>query len=597
MAENVLQLPAVPWNGEDNSVYGKRRRYERRYREVDAIYRASWLGTHCDIIDNIQPNRGEFLDREWLRGERRDQQIYNNTASDASDKLGAAMDTGITSEAREWHTYAPEEPTIAENDGVREYCHLAQSIMFALISKSGFYVANRNLLDDLITVAVGLMLIDPHPENVWQCEHVPIGSYRLTANSRGKVNGVYRHFSLTAAQMFEEFGEENLSIEVLNALRVNLAEQTPFRVLHVIEERSIRSVGKLDGLNKPWVSAWLEMGRGLWTGGPLPQTPDASGGTDASKGLLRESGYDEQPFIAPRWRSVGRDPYGKDSPGWKALGDVKGLQALEFDSADLTEKIGNPPLNVPDGNFSLFPGALNRIADTANAHAKAEPTIVIEPNAVTVLESKIERYERRIDRSFYGDVLFLLSRDEQAQPKTAEEVRGQKEERLLQLGGVFARYADEALKPGIARMFAMAQRAGKLPPPPPELARHGKVKIDFQNPLITAQKTIGFTAMGQLTSFSIGVMEAVKAGADKLDPDEMIDTAADMLGVKPNVLKSDDQLAQERQQKQQAAAMAQAGAAMPEAAGAIKDLSNVDPDKLRSVLSPLGPNAVAQGVA
>lgn len=596
MAATAMEFSTIQPNGEDRSAYGKRRRYERRYLELDAIYRASWLNTHRDIIDNIQPNRGDFLDRDLQRGERRDQQIYNNTASDAARRLAAAMDTGITSEAREWFTLSCEDPVLSESDGIREYLHTVQSIMFALIARSTFYSANRNLLEDLIGPGVGLMFIDPHPDEVWSCEHGPIGGYRLVADSRGKVNGSYRQFTLTASQMFQEFGEENLSPDVLSALRVNLAEQTPFRILHVVEERSLRAFNKIDSLNKPWVSAWLEVGRGLWSGGALAPY-QGTGMSVEFLGLLRESGYDEQPFIAPRWNSLGRDAYGKDSPGWNTVSDVKGLQALEFDSADVTEKIGNPPLNVPDGNFSLYPGALNRMPDNASAHARAEPTIVIPPEAVTVLDNKIQRYEQRIDRGFYGDVLFLLSRDQQAQPKTAEEIRGQKEERLLQLGGVFARYADEALKPAIARFFAMAQRAGKLPPPPPELLKHGKVRIDFQNPLVTAQKAIGFTAMGQYASFAIGVMQAKTAGADKIDENEMLDTAADMLGLKPNVNKSDDQLAAERQQKQQQAQMAAAGQAMPQAAGAIKDLSSVDPDKLRSVLSPLGPNAVAQGVA
>jgi len=583
--------------------YGQdlRRQCWKLWSELDAIWQERWLPTVSDIIHYIQPNRGEFTEQDVNRGDRRDTDIVNNVASDAIDRLIAAIDTSMTSEAREWHTYSPEDPLDAENEGVREYCHTVQSIMFALIARSGFYGANRNLIADVAGPAFGLMLIDPDPDTVFRFEHVPIGSYRLAADSRGRVNKVARQFTLTAEQMVDEFGWENVSLSVRNAMgaasREQRMSQTPFRVLHVIEQRGIREYGKFDAKNKPWASTWVEIGAGTW-GTMMPGANQLDNGPlGDSGGILRESGYDEQPFIAPRWNSLGKDAYGKESPGWKVLGDGKGLQAWEMGGAQALALILKPPMNRPAdlADASLMPGAMNPLA--AGSNAKFEPSVVIPPQTVTVAAEKSREYEQRIDRGCYGDVLFLFSRDESVQPKTAEEMRGRKEERLLQLGGMANRYADEGLRPGIARMFAMAQRAGKLPPPPQQLLRRGKIKIDFQNPLVTAQKTIGFTAMGQLVSFGIACAQAKTAGADKLDVDEMMDTAGDMLGVKPNVLKSDDQLAQERQAaaaQQQAAAQ---GIAMTQAAPAIKDLSNSDPEKLQSLLERFGPNAVAQGQA
>lgn len=578
-----------------------RRQCWRLWSELDAIWRERWLPTVEDIIHYIQPNRGEFTEQDVNRGDRRDTDVVNNVASDSIDRLIAAIDTAMTSEAREWHTYSPEDPLDAENDGVREYCHTVQSIMFALIARSGFYGANRNLIADVAGPGFGLMLIDPDPDTVFRFEHVPIGSYRLAADSRGRVNKVARQYTLTAEQMVDEFGEENVSISVRNAMGAAVREQrmsqTPFRVLHLIEQRSQREYGRLDGRNKPWASTWVEIGAGTWgTMMPGSQNLDA-GPLGDSGGILRESGYDEQPFIAPRWNSLGKDAYGKDSPGWKVLGDVKGLQAWEMGGAKALALILDPPKNVPAdlADASFMPGAMNPF--TGNSSAKVEPSIIIDPKTVTVAEDQTRRYEQRIDRGCYGDVLFLFSRDANTQPRTAEEIRGRKEERLLQLGGMANRYSDEALKLSISRMFNMAQRAGRLPPPPQQLLRRGKIKIEFQNPLVTAQKTIQFTGMQQLISVGIAVAQAKVAGADKLDGDEIMDSAADMLGTKPNLLKSDDQLAQERQAAADKAQAAQAGQAMVAAAPAVKDLSNADPEKLRSLLSSLGPAAVAQGTA
>src|SRR4051812_25168686 len=578
-----------------------RRQCWRLWSELDAIWRERWLPTVEDIIHYIQPNRGEFTEQDVNRGDRRDTDVVNNVASDSMDRLVAAIDMVMTSEAREWHTYSPEDPLDAENDGVREYCHTVQSIMFSLIAKSGFYVANRNLIADVAGPGFGLMLIEPDADTVFSFEHVPIGSYRLAANSKGKVNKVARQYTLTAEQMVDEFGEENVSIPVRNAMGAAVREQrmsqTPFQVLHLIEQRGQREYGRLDGRNKPWASTWVEIGAGTWgTMMPGSQNLDA-GPLGDSGGILRESGYDEQPFIAPRWNSLGKDAYGKDSPGWKVLGDVKGLQAWEMGAAKALALILDPPKNVPAdlADASFMPGAMNPF--TGNSSAKVEPSIIIDPKTVTVAAEMKREFEQRIDRGCYGDVLFLLSRDQNAQARTAEEIRGKKEERLLQLGGVGARYADEGLKPGISRMFNMAQRAGKFPIPPQQLLRRGRIKVVFQSPWVTAQKTSQFTGVQQLISLGIAVAQAKAAGADKLDGDEIMDSGADMLGTKPNLLKSDDKLTAERQAAQQQQQAAAAGSAMTQAAPAIKDLSNADPEKLRSLLSSLGPAAVAQGTA
>lgn len=596
----VIPIDRVDGRGRE-SAEDLRRRCWRLWSELDSIWRQKWLPKVQDIITYIQPNRGEFTEQDVNSGNTRDDAIYNNIASDSMDRLVAAIDVVMTSEAREWHTYSPEDPLDAENDGIREYCHTVQSIMFALIAKSGFYVANRNLIADVAGPGFGLVLVETDPQTVFRFEHVPIGSYRLAADARGRVNKVVRQYTLTAEQMLEEFGEENVSLSVKNAMGAQSTSQrmtqTPFRVLHIIEERSVREYGRLDSRNKPWASTWVEIGPGMWGSMAAGMNALDQGPLGSSGGILRESGYDEQPFIAPRWNSLGKDAYGKDSPGWKVLADVKGLQAWEIGGAKAFALILDPPKNVPADllDASMMPGAMNPLS--SNTSPKVEPSMVIDPKTITVADEKTRQYEQRIDRGCYGDVLFLLSRDQSAQKDTAEAIRGKKEERLLQLGGVGARYADEGLKPGIARMFAMAQRAGKFPPPPQQLLRSGRVKIDFQNPLVTAQKTIHFTGMQQLISTGIAVAQARAAGADKLDGDEIMDSAADMLGTKPNLLKSDDVLNAERQQKAAAAQAQQQGAAMTQAAPAIKDLSNADPEKLRSLLAQFGPAAVAQGTA
>src|ERR1019366_2867481 len=78
----------------------------RRWMELDAIYFTWWLPVHTEIVQYIWPNRAEFFQYEANKGYQRDLQILDNTATIAGRKLTAALDTGITSEARVWFTLA-----------------------------------------------------------------------------------------------------------------------------------------------------------------------------------------------------------------------------------------------------------------------------------------------------------------------------------------------------------------------------------------------------------------------------------------------------------------------------------------------------------
>ena len=577
-----------------------RRAVMKRWLELENIYNATWAQPHRDIAAYIQPDRGQFDQLQaGNRGQRNDGCILNGCATDAMQKLGAAMDSGITSEAREWFLVSPENPLDAEDDTNREYCHDVQTVLFSIFAKGNFYGSNRNLLLDLVGPGTGLMYAWEDDETVVRFEHAPYGTYRLGLDGRRRVNMVAHRYVRTASQMAQEFGFDKISPGAQMALKNGLP-QVAYQVLHVIEQRDLRRYAGDDprargASKKPWASYWLEVGAGWWGAATVMGTGEVNDYT-GPQGMLRVSGFDDEPFIAPRWNAIGDDAYGKESPGRNAIGDVKQLQAFEHQAAKAIALIVQPPMSAPDKmvNASLKPGAMNRIPGDANG-AKFEPSVIIQPGTMEAIRQERQILEQRINRWFYGDVLFLISQDQNAQPKTAEEIRGKKEERLLQLVAVFSRYADEALKKVIARTFYLAQKRGMLPKPPPGLLKAGKLKLEFQNPLVAAQRTVGFSGMQQLVSLGTALGQAKAAGADKLDTDEIMNTAAAMLGVKPKLLKSNAVLAQQRQAQAQQQQAQQQGQAMTQAAPAIKDLSNSDPEKLRDLLSTFGPNAVAQG--
>lgn len=583
--------PAYPASGQT-----LRQQYLRRWGELDAQY-STWRPRQKEIIDYLQPGRGRFTEDAENQGQRKDELIVNDSGVNAGEKLAAAMDTGITSPAREWFRLAVAGADVHENDAVSEALHEVQDELYEIITNSNAHSGFRAMHKDLVGPATSLLLIEEDDQDVLRTVHFPVGSYRLWTDARGRVAGFMRRFQMTVAQIVEEFclqpdGSVDLS-SVSQRVKTAWQNKRPDEfneIMHVVEKRVVRQRGKIDAKNKPWASCWLEVGGNVGAQGQNGSEPQGS-----PEGLLRESGYDEQPFIAPRWEVIGQDAYGRGSPGWKTIGDVKGLQALERTSGRLLAKIADPPMNEPDGlrNGSILPGARNKVPQ--NAQAKYEPSVVIPPAAVTVTEDKIRQHESRVDRGHFGDVLYIISSDQRATPATATEIRAKQDERLLQLGGVFSQLG-EALKLFIARALAIAQRKRRVSQDAIDaiLQAGAAITIEFENILVAAQKTLGLGANDRLIAVAVNLKVAGRQeGVMSLDPRAIMKDTADRLGVKPTVLISDDEFQQNQQAAAQAQAAQQKGAAMVAGAPALKQLSETDPEQLQQLLQRFGPGAAA----
>jgi hypothetical protein len=160
-------------------------------------------------------------------------------------------------------------------------------------------------------------------------------------------------------------------------------------------------------------------------------------------------------------------------------------------------------------------------------------------------------------------------------------------EKLLQLGPVIGRIHGEFLDKMIDRTFGQCLRAGLLPPAPPELQGR-PLKVRYISPLALAQGEVDTQGADRLVGHIRGLMEAGFATAgDNFDPDESVRGYAGGLGTSPRLIRSEDTVAQIRQQREQeqrqqqqmamaqqmAGAMQQGGAGMAslaDAAGAVR---------------------------
>ncbi len=534
MAENLASVVDQPLS--------QRQRYERRLSALKKD-RSSWEGHWRELATYFLPRKGRWLFEE-SRGEKVNQNLLNNTSRMAVRTLSSGMMAGLTSPARPWFRLVTPDPELMEFRPVKDWLWLVEARMRDVFSKGNLYNVLPTVYQELGVFNTASMMALEDVREVIRFYPSTIGSYYLGQSERNEIDVKYRERVLTVRQMVSMFDWNKLSDTVKSHWRNGHYEQT-VNVYHIIEPNDNRSPHYVDSLNMPWRSVWME----------CSSKSSQRGGEDL---FLRTSGFRQKPFMSPRWETTNDDVYGGAGPGMDSLGDVKALQLQERRKAQAIDKLVDPAMLMPDSlknqRNRALPGA-TIYADVATGMQGARPLYEIKPD-IMALREDMSNIEDRINHAFYVDLFMMLAMSDRRQ-MTATEVAERHEEKLLMLGPVLERLNDELLDPIIVATFDLMMDAGVLPPPPEELAQF-EPKVEYISILAQAQRMVGLNSVDRLWSLAGAIAQVVPEVVDKLDADQTIDEYAEMLGVVPGIVRSDEEVEEVRQRKAQAQQQAMA---------------------------------------
>lgn len=538
--------------------------------------RSSFESHWRELSEFINPRGSRFLVTDVNRDDRRNNKIVDPNATLANRTLSSGMMSGITSPTRPWFKLATPDPDMMDYGPVKIWLEVVQRRMNEVYNKSNLYQSFPLLYSSLGNYSTGAMAVLEDDQDVIRTMMFPIGSYYLANSPRGSVDTSYRKFTMTVRQLVMEFGLNNVSSTVKSMWESGTYE-TWIEVVHAVYPNIDRDTAKLDSKNKPIKSVYFEVG----------------GDNDK---LLRESGFDEFPIMAPRWEVNGEDVYGSSCPGMIALGQVKALQLEQKRKSQLIDKATNPPMVGPSSlktqRVSLIPGAINYI-DTMQGQDGLRPAYLVNPNTADLL-ADIQDTRQVINSAYFVD-LFMMLQSINTRSMPVEAVIEMKEEKLLMLGPVLERLNDECLNPLIDRTFSIMARKGMLPPPP-DILEGMPLRIEYISVMAQAQKSIGLSSLASTVGFigqlaSLGKTEVL----DKLDADQAVDAFAEMSGVSPTVIvpqEQVEQIRQERAQQQQQQKAMEMGMAAAQGAKTLSEAQTSDPSVL-SALSAAAGNAGA----
>lgn len=509
-----------------------------------------------ELADYYFPRRTRFWAGDRNRGDKRNQNIINSTGRYAARTLQSGLHAGLTSPARPWLKLAVPDQDLAKFAPVKEWLYKTTERMLTLFSLSNLYNVLPIVYGDMGVFGTAAMAILEDGRDLFRAEAYPIGSYAVGCDRRGKVSTFIRDYQLTVRQVIEEYGLQadgrtidwtNISLTVRQLWeRGNYEAQVP--VTWAVYPNEERDDSRLGARYKPFASCHFE-----------------TGGNENK--FLRESGFDTFPIMVPRWDVTAEDSYGTDCPGMTALGDNKQLQIMEKRKGQALAKLVDPPLVGPTAlrtqKTSMLPGDVTYVDVREGMQGlKSVHDIRID---FSHLQMDMQGVEYRIKRAFFEDLFIMLGTSDPmrgAQPITAREVEERHEEKLIALGPVLERTNDELLDPLIDRVFGLMVQAGFFDenglPAPPEL-QGVRTKAEYISILSQAQKLVSVTGQDRFLQSTVPLLELAPEVGASINFRKVVSNYADMLGVDPELVRTDDEVtsilaAQQAQAQQQAQA-------------------------------------------
>ena len=476
-----------------------------------------WDTHYQDLADYMLPRKADIV-RQRSKGEKRMELIFDGTALQAVDLLASSLHGMLTSGASAWFHLTLRDEELGRDEEVQRWLEDTSQRMMRAFNVSNFETEIHEMYVDLVVFGTGCMFVEMDEESLrFSTRH--ISEFYIAEDQFGLVDTVFRKYKIPARQAVQRFGIESVGDFIAKKFEKRPDEEV--EILHVVVPREERDVTKIDNKNMPFASLYIDM---------------------ETKQTMTESGFEEFPYVVPRFLKATGEIMGR-SPAMVALPDVKMLNLMSKTIIQAAQKQIDPPLLVPDDGFLLpvrtQPGGLNFFRS-----GTIDTITPLNPGDNIPIGLNMEEQRRTAIRSaFFVDQLLSGG----APNMTATEVMQRSEERFRVIGPVLSRLQNEMLRPLIDRVFALMLRK-ELLEAAPEILQGKEIDIEYVSPLARAQKSSSLNGTMKALEILLPLAQAIPV-ADHLNPDGLVNHVMESLGVPKKVVKPQDQVDAEREQK------------------------------------------------
>lgn len=467
---------------------------EKYIRKFSALRedRGVWESHWDECARWILPRKREFVQKDVVGGQKKFDEVYDDTAIRSNELFASSLHGMLVSPTAQWFQMETEDDNLNNDQDVIDWMDDTSERMLAAIMdpEAKFTSQLDEFFLDIGAFGTGLMRVaegpgaDNKPGPVVKFDAWNITQVYIAENSDNEVDAFYRLFKWKAWQV-RDFMERNKPGSfasappgIIKAYKKSLPTQ--FEILHVVAPTDERG----DDILQPVESVWIAY---------------------ADKQEIWRSGFSEQSVFAARWRKTSWEVYGR-GPGIHALADIKMMNEMKRNIIEATEKVLNPPLDVP---HKAYIGRIRTAAKAINyrkpnrLNDRIEPLVTVGNLPITY--ELIDRVEAAIRSSFYNTQLQLA----EGPNMTAFEVAQRQNEKLRLMAPMLGRIQAELFSPILGRVLRIMLRSNKLKAVPQILRERNPVfRPRYLSQLAQAQQSTDSDAIvttmqivGQLAQF------------------------------------------------------------------------------------------------
>ena len=503
-------------------------------------------------------------------GDVRIKKIYDSTGPNALIKAASGLYSRASNPYSKWFNMglmASNVPVQNLPPNIRYWLEETVNILRGLMAKPIAPVMYQGYLDAL-GLGTCLSYIEEDDISVFRGKAIPLDQVYFLEGPFGKVDTVFRHYKMTARQITYEFEDGHIPGAVKQAMLDD--PEKSFKIIHATYPRPGKERNpdmKDDPLSFPIGTMYVL--------------------EDDWDNPIYESGYHEMPYAALRLEKLPGELWGR-GPGHSALPDVRTLNESMRLILDASHMAIRPPMDVPHEAyitpFMLTPAAMNLNQDMSGRKATPMSTV----GQLQITYQMLEERRAAVREAFFNDQLQLTGGPDM----TAYEVSKRTEQQMILMGPWQGRLELEYYEPIINRCFAIAARAGVLPPPPEELLDENnglsQYYLSYESPLANAQRLLDVQTIDNTKA---SVLQTAQAGipvTDLFDWDKMEISRAVALGLPSECIKDTSAVQAGRQAQQEQTQQAQAMQKLQGLAATAKDLGGAPEGVQEALLGSAG---------
>lgn len=504
----------------------------------------------------VWPNQKDFLTPQVVQGEKKNLEVFDDTATENSKKYAAVLETVLTRRSTRWHKMTARDPKLRKSSRIRSYFKAVEDVLFEEREArlSGCYASLAQCYRSLGVFGNDALMVDDRWENGRRVglryKALDLRDVWVARDWQGGVAAIFHRYRLAASQLAVKYPADRIPPEFLERAKVR-----PFDTVEILLAVTANPAHRQGDLSsKPFIASELLVERKL---------------------TLLEGGYWELPIIFSRSEVANGEAYGR-GPAMDLLPTIKTLNQMIRDSLRAGHKRADPPLLMRDDGLlgvtravRLKAGGLTRGGVDHNGRPMVLPLYTGGEPALAL--EMVEYFTKKLDRAFLVDLFTLLVERPQM---TASEILERASEKGTFLGPTVGGQQSEKLAPMVEREIGLLHRQGKLPQMPDELIEAGgQFVLEYETPAAQMQRAGEVQAI-ESWALSVGVLGQQDPRAARVpDYEKIARKLAELRGVPPELVR--DERAVEKLTREEApiAAAAAAAEAVPQVAKGARDLS------------------------